>query len=275
MVEPGVDWEQDLRIWQIAAGAALAALAVAVPQLAAAQGQAPAVVAHDYYFQAPDGSRTPASLSITAGGSVSFAYPSGFSQHDVHFTGGPVAPSCVGSTATAQAAFDSPGHSATPTAPGWSGSCSFSAAGDYSFRCSLHPSLMYGVVHVAAASSPGSGSAGGGSPPASPAVSDVAVAAAQRGRAVSGAVTLIQAGSALTVDAYIPHATLAVAHSALVGHVSYASLAAGVRRFRVVLNGAARSALRRRHRLALKLKLTITPPSAPAVVVTRRVTLKP
>jgi plastocyanin len=261
-----------LRARHALVGTAFIVVAVIAPQLAGAEGQSPTVVTRDYYFQAPDGSRTPASVSIAAGGAVAFSYPSGMSQHDVHFSDEPAAPTCSGATVASQAAFDSPGHSATPEGPGWSGSCTFTTPGDYSYLCTLHPSAMYGVVHVAAAPSSGSG---GGGPSAAPVVSALALAAAQRGGAVSGSLTIGQGGSALAVDAYASRSLLAVAHSALVGHASYPSLTAGRHRFRVALNSSARSALRRHHRLAVKLKLLVTPPSQAPVSITRRVTLNP
>jgi plastocyanin len=255
----------------------LIAVAIGGSELAGAQGQAPTVTAHDYYFQAPDGSRTPASVTIAAGGAVSFGYPAGLSQHDVHFLGGPAAPSCAGANAASQAAFDSSGRSATPQGPGWSGTCTFSAPGEYSFNCTLHPSVMYGTVHVAptpaAGTGSGSGSGSGASGTAAPAVSAVAVPSVQHGSAVTGAVTLGNDGSRLVVDVYAAHSLLAVAHSVPVGRTIATAVPAGRHSFRVALNGAARRALRRHRRLALKVKLSVSAGSQPAVVVTRHLTL--
>src|SRR5258708_39460593 len=183
-----------MRSRAIGFGAAGLLLAVASggAELAGAQGQTPTVTAHDYSCQAPDGSRTPASVTIGSGGAVSFGYPAGLSQHDVHFTSGPAAPSCSGANGASQAAFDSSGHSATPQGPGWSGTCTFSAPGDYGFLCTLHPSVMYGTVHVSAppggVSQPSSGS--GNAPTAAPAVSALAVPGVEHGSAVTGTVTL-------------------------------------------------------------------------------------
>jgi plastocyanin len=264
-----------------AAGLLLAVASVA-SELAGAQAPTPTVTAHDYYFQAPDGSRTPASVTIASGGAVSFGYPAGLSQHDVHFTSGLAPPSCSGGNAASQAAFDSSGHSATPQGPGWSGTCTFSAPGDYSFRCTLHPSVMYGTVHVAASaggSSPPSSGSGTAPPPAptaptaAPAVSAVAVPGVQHGSAVAGTVTLGNDGSRLVVGVYAAHSLLAVAHSVRVGQTLATGLPAGRHNFRVALNGAARRALHRHRRLALKVRLSVIAGSQPAAVVTRHLTL--
>jgi hypothetical protein len=135
-----------------------------------------------------------------------------------------------------------------PQGPGWSGTCTFSTPGDYSFNCTLHPSTMYGAVHVASAPSSGSGS-GSGNP--ATAVRAVAVPSVQHGIAVTGTVTLGNDGSKLVVGVYAAHSLLAVAHSVLVGQTVASALPAGRHRFRVALNGAARRALRRHRRLAL------------------------
>jgi plastocyanin len=261
----------------VLAGVLLLPVVIAAPQLAGAQGQAAAVSAHDFYFEAPDGSRTPAAVTIAAGGSVSFGYAAGFSRHDVHFVNGPAAPSCAGTTPAAQAAFDSAGSNATPQGPGWSGSCTFTAPGDYGFQCTLHPSLMYGTVHVAATgsgSTSGTAPESGSAPTTAPVVGGLAVASLQRGSTVTGAVTLNVAGARLVVDLYAARSLLAVAHSVRVGQTAASGLPAGRYRFSVALNATARSALRRHRRLALKLKLSITAGSQPGMLLTRRVTLR-
>jgi plastocyanin len=252
----------------LGAAGLLVAVAIGGSELASAQRQAPTVTAHDYYFEAPDGSRTPASVTIVPGGAVSFDYPVGASQHDVHFLAGPAAPSCTGANAISQAPFDSAGRSATPQGPGWSGTCAFSTPGDYSFNCTLHPSTMYGTVHVGSGPSSGSGS---GNP--ATAVRAIVVPSVQHGIAVTGTVTLANDGSKLVVGVYAAHSLLAVAHSVLVGETVATALPAGRHSFRVALNGAARRALRRHRRLALKVKLSVSAGSQPAVAVTRHLTL--
>jgi hypothetical protein len=86
-------------------------------------------------------------------------------------------------------------------------------------------------------------------------------------------VTLGNDGSRLVVGVYASHSLLAVAHSVLVGQTVANGLPAGRHSFRVVLNSAARSALRRHRRLALKVKLLVSAGSQPAAAVTRHVTL--
>jgi hypothetical protein len=99
------------------------------------------------------------------------------------------------------------------------------------------------------------------------------VPSVQHGSAIAGTVTLGNDGSRLVVGVYAARSLLAVAHSVLVGQTVAAALPAGRHSFRVALNVAARRALHRHRRLALKLKLSVSAGSQPAVVVTRRLTL--
>jgi len=59
----------------------------------------------------------------------------------------------------------------------------------------------------------------------------------------------------------------------MVGRFVSASVGTGQRSFSVKLNAKARRALKRHHRLALKVKITLTPVNGEAMSVTRSVTL--
>ena len=92
----------------------------------------------DYRWIAGSGGTT---VTIAAGGTVSFSYPSGHSMHNVDFGTGPQPTSCeLGGTAQA------PPIPATPTPPGWSGSCTFDTPGTYSFHCDMHPGMTGSVI---------------------------------------------------------------------------------------------------------------------------------
>lgn len=79
----------------------------------------------------------PAEVAITPGNSVSFAYPSGTNHHYPVFESGPATPTCEGLP-----------HALVESGPGWSGSCTFTAAGTYEFWCGVHGSTMKAFVHV-------------------------------------------------------------------------------------------------------------------------------
>jgi plastocyanin len=85
--------------------------------------------------------------TIAAGGTVTFSYPTGNSEHNVVFTSSQLPTSC---TVNGASAGQGP-LPAQPTAPGWSGSCTFDTPGTYTFLCALHPN-MTGTITVTAAS---------------------------------------------------------------------------------------------------------------------------
>jgi plastocyanin len=102
------------------------------------------VVAYDNGFR--DGSQSdPAdsTVEIAAGETVSFSYPTGSSQHNVVFeTAQPS--SCVQQTGVViTAAPPLPGFSEPP---GWTGECTFTASGTYTFVCNAHPAMTGKVV---------------------------------------------------------------------------------------------------------------------------------
>ena len=95
-----------------------------------------------YSFDNGSGGNT---VTIAAGGTVTFSYPSGASSHNVVFD--PAQPTSC--------------HDIPPSAspPGWSGSCTFEAYGTYTFHCSLH-SFMTGTVEVPDPNTPTTGTTG-------------------------------------------------------------------------------------------------------------------
>ena len=129
------DVSRSMRKVLITAAAAAAALSPALAYSdVAADGSFKAV---DFGWVADGGSGN--ELTIAPGETVTFAYPTGASFHNVVFEGTPPT-SCMGIEP------DDP-------RPGWSGSCRFDAAGTYRFVCGVHAE-MTGRVIVRAAPTP-------------------------------------------------------------------------------------------------------------------------
>jgi plastocyanin len=241
----------------------------------AAQGQAPAkaaIVAYDNVFRTVDGNE--ANVTIVAGGHVDFSYPEGASRHNVVFTG--LQPSLCGISQPPSSLTKAPLPS-TPTGPLWEGGCDFAVAGAYPFVCGLH-SNMTGTVTVVAP-----GTAPPPPPPATPlapAGSALRVTSVQRGTSVRGSVRVRSAGSRLLARAFARRRSLSGGTSnALVasGRQLRSSVSATRVSFSVPLSAAARRALGRNGRLAVTLRLTVTPPSGlgPSYTAVRSVILHP
>jgi hypothetical protein len=206
------------------------------------------------------------------------------------------APACSGVPASAMTA--------------WEGKCKFEQPGTYKFESSTmfkEPGLDYTkyeiVVEGAApgttpttttttttpsgggtTTSPPSpaGGSGSGAAPRSPLVGSaseaVKLARAQHGSSVRGSVKISQAGvgGRLEIDLLASGASLAKArHSpqVRVGRLVRSSLYAGTTSFTVPLNAKGKAALRRHHRLALTVKITLTPVHGAAATVTKSVVL--
>jgi plastocyanin len=279
----------------IAAGL-LGVAVVVLPGLAGAQAPGATVTAADFSFSGGDGSK-PAAVTIAPGGTVSFAYPAGASQHDVHFSG-PAPDACTGSSAQVGAA-------PTPAAPGWSASCTFTAPGTYAFFCDVHHGMTGTVAVVAATppvtqtttvptqpadttpttsstpstpSSPSTSStptyptAPAANKPSTPtaakapAATHLVATAVQHGTTVRATIAIARGGSSLTATLLGP---------ARLGSVSRHRLAAGSLRLSVGLNAAGRRALRAKHRMRLTLRVAVTGPAGATTALTRPVLLKP
>ena len=169
----------------LAALAGGAGLAVLVASAGADAPSSASITAKDpYSFDNGSGGN---SVSIAKDGTVTFSYPTGGSYHNVVFDGGK----------------DCPELPADPAGAPWSGSCTFTAYGTYTFHCELHGSLMSGRVDVPDPNAPTTGTTGpaptetGGTPPpggGNPSGGEltppvVKVAQRQRGVVVRGGVT--------------------------------------------------------------------------------------
>jgi len=235
-----------------------------------------------------------APFTIAQGGTISFEDNDSKAPTDVIWKS--AAPSCI---------------SAVPSTPetGWKSTCTFSTTGEYEFESQelfndgASNYTKYKVIVEGAATgttpttpmTPGGGGGGtttsptsptGGSAPgaapASPLVGSaseaIKLARTQHGSSVRGSVEISQAGvgGRLEVDLRASGASPAKAgHSpqVRVGRLVRSSLYAGTTSFTVALNAKGKAALRRHRRLALTVKVTLTPLHGAAVTVTHVVVL--
>lgn len=278
-----------------------ALIAVLVPGIAPGDAAPPSTAsftAEDFSWHVT-GDRTSSSVTIAKGGTVAFGYPSGISTHNADFAGGPAPTSCV-QTAGTSGSRSPPPLPSEPTAAGWSGTCTFDTPGTYAFHCDLHPTRMKGTIVVVDPNAPppttstGTTTAptttapgtttgttpppGGGAPPG-PALLHLSVAHAQRGSVLRGAATVSAAGTRIDVTALAASSALGGRHgrharTVRVGSKRVRATRAGRTAFAVTLNAAARRALHRRHRLAVSLRIVVTPPHGARVVKTIAVTVR-
>ncbi len=262
--------------------AGIGALSIGGP----ASGQVPvaSIVASDFAFNTAAGA--PADITVAAGDKVTFSYPAGSSFHNVAFKD--AQPTCT-QTAPATAGAVPPLPS-NPAGPGWTGECTFTSPATYAFYCVLHPG-MTGAVKVPGSSTgpPSPSPAPPGpvpppppvSPPPAPATGPAAsllrVTTPQRSFTLRGSVVVRSAGSRLLARAFARRGALSGGRSALqvqVGRQQRSSVGAARVTFAVPLSAAARRALRRNGRLAITLRLTVTPPSGRAYTAARLVILR-
>ena len=240
----------------------------------AARGQAPttaAIVAYDNVFRTIGGNE--ANVTILAGGHVDFSYPEGSSRHNVAFTG--MQPSVCGISQPPSSLSKAPLPS-TPTGPLWEGGCDFSDVGSYPFVCDLHPNMTGNVTVVAPGTTPPP------PPPPPPAgtapASALRVTSVQRGYTVRGSVRVRSGGSRLLARAFARRGALSGGTSraqVAVGRQLRSSAPSGRVSFAVSLSATARRALRRNGRLAITLRLTVTPPSGASYTAVRGIIVRP
>jgi plastocyanin len=256
---------------------------------AAAIAEAPpligAIKAVDFDWTNPAGGGN--EVVIAPGGTVEFSYPSGGNAHNVVFEG--AAPTSCTQTA-GPGSGGVPPLPGVPTAAGWAGDCKFDVEGTFEFVCGLH-SFMHGSVVVSATVPPpkppggggggggaggGGGSGGGGAAGTGPAASKLVLSGVQRGGVVRGSVLVGDAGSRLLVELSARRAALGGKGAGLVGVGRLAkAVGAGKRTFAVNLSGAAKRAIAADGRLAVTVKVKVTPAAGAAFKATRPVTVKP
>ncbi len=224
--------------------AVLGVLAVILPAVAGSE-TSPTITAVNGPGMPPSHSWSPPQATVGEGGSVAFNNPTAV-PHGVEWVSVPATPVCSGvPVGTTEAASGTQ----------WSGNCTFTRPGTYSFYCTVHGAAMSGTITVSAAAgeppvttttttttsppgSPGSGGGGGGGPGqpgttgagggapgvgGSPFVGGAAQAlklkAQQRGSAVRGSLAVSSAGAhgRLEVDVLSKAASLTRgAHSSAV-----------------------------------------------------------
>jgi plastocyanin len=245
-------------------------VAVALPALAASE-TSPAIEAVNKPGSGAYGEEhhawSPAQVSILAGGVVTLRNPSAIA-HGVQWVSGPATPACAGGVPV--------GTSPSASGTNWSGTCTFTQPGTYTFYCTVHGAEMSGTVTVAAAGAAPPPLAA--SPLAGSASEAVKLAPSQHGKTVRGSVAISSAGAGgrLQVELLASAASLARAGSAAqarVGRSVRASLPEGKVSFAVPLVARAKRALHRHGHLRLSVKVIVTPPSGPATTITRHVVM--
>jgi plastocyanin len=267
---------------------ALAAAFVVLPAVAGSE-TTPSISAYNEPGIYGLHSWTPATATVAPGGVVRFVNPYSETPHGLKFTGGTAGatPSCSGIPAAA-------GEPSGAT--DWSGECTFATPGTYTFVCTVHAE-MRGTITVAPDGSttitsttptstpptspgtpaPGGSAVAGGSPFAGGAHA-LGLVSARHGLAVRGSIGVSAAGAGgkLEVALFASGASLRAGHrasSVRIGRYVRTSVRAGTASFTVGLSARGRAALHRRARLAVSVRVVLTPATGTPGVVTRNVVL--
>lgn len=277
--------------------AALIGVAVAgLPALAAAPSEVKLEVAEHCYFKEwpcwnvkgnnPEDIRQIQPFTIAQGGTISFEDNEARYPTDVLWKG--TAPSCT---------------SEVPSTPktSWSGTCTFANAGEYEFESeglwnadgfnytkykvivenagtstttSSTTTTTTSTSTTKTSTTPGESRSGA---PLEGGSKALKLAGSQRGSKVHGSIRVSQAGSGGRLEVVLLAAGASLSkgghRTVRVGRLVRSSLKAGSVPFSVSLSPRAKSALRRRRRLPLTLKVTLTPLHGAAAKLTRRIVL--
>lgn len=230
---------------------------------------------------------SPSEAAIAAGGTVRFANTTPGTPHGIVWSSS-LKPSCASSVPVGQESSSS---------EEWSGACTFSQPGTYTYYCSVHGLSMSGTIHVSAegtttTSPPGttpstetttSPSVTTPTSPAAPgpllagsASSALKVAKSQHRGAVRGSIALAKAavGGRLEVKLLATRLALAGGRShalVAVGRLVRSLTSSGSVHFAVALSKPARHVLAHRHRLALVVKVVLTPIHGQPLTIARAV----
>jgi plastocyanin len=228
---------------------------------------------------------SPTQATVGAGGEVTLKNATTV-PHGVRWVGGPATPTCSSGVPV--------GTEASSSGANWSGTCKFTQAGTYTFYCTVHGAEMTSTITVSASgpsptpttpttpggttitTTPTTPETTLGSPLAGNASEAIKLVSSQHGKSVHGAIDVSSAGAGgrLEVDLLAKSASLAKAKHSVqlsVGRLVRRSLRAGAVSFTVALNAKARHALSTHHRLALTVKIMLTPPHGATVTIKRSV----
>ncbi|HUA75199.1 MAG TPA: plastocyanin/azurin family copper-binding protein [Solirubrobacteraceae bacterium] len=289
--------------------AALGALAMVLPAVAGSE-TAPTVTAVNStgLYEEQIHSWSPSHVTVGEGGSVTLTNPTTV-PHGVRWVSSPATPACtsgvpVGTTLSASGTewsgsctFAQPGtYVFYCTVHGAAMSGTITVANPSEVPTGTNPSPSPTPTPGSPGTGSGSGAGAGGGEPgtagtgapgaggkASPfAAGALKLASAQRGDAVHGSLALSSAaaGGRLEVDllangATLPGASGGHARRVRVGRFERGSLGAGTVRFGVALSAKARAALKHAGRLALTVRIELTPRGGRSAELTRAVVLRP
>ncbi len=229
---------------------------------------------------------SPPQVAVAAGGVVALRNLTAV-RHGVRWVSGPGTPECSSGVPV--------GTTEAAAGTNWSGTCRFAQAGTYTFYCTVHGPEMTGTVTVnangtttTATTTTGTTTTGTtttgttttspttpvGPSSGPPLAGGPSLRSPQRGGAVRGSLDISKAGAGdrLEIDVFAKRAALA-RHSTRVrvGRLVRGSVSAGNVSFVVKLDAHARRALRRQRRLALVVRITLTPFYGEPFTVTRTV----
>lgn len=270
------------RLSYLALAAVLGVGAAVLPALAASEST-PTVEAVNHpasLYTEEKHSWSPPQTTVLAGGVVTFSNPSTI-PHGVEWVGGPAKPGCTGGVPV--------GTTETASGTKWSGSCTFTQAGAYTFYCTVHHAEMTGTIVVNAdgttttttttptTTTPTTTTPTTESPSGSPLAKRPLLRSKQSGGVVKGTLDISQAGAGnrLEIDVFARSALLAATTRSArtrVGHFVRGSVRVGALPFSVKLTAKARKAVKRHRQLALSVSIVLTSSNGKSLTVPRSVT---